>query len=211
VGAEQIEGQEIVNASRGASLQPNVATDGQGNLYLVWIDTAGFERYQVVYASTSPQAKETLNRITTYEVVDKVLGGVMRVFSALFFIPVVLNWVLIPIGWLAAFALTTSESEISDPHGRRALGLAMLLQLGAKVFFFPDLLSRSPFSSLLSPPLGLILGRWIVPLLLAALSAGVVWAYLKRGRSQSIFIAYLIYAAVDSLLTLIIYVTPLMV
>jgi hypothetical protein len=211
VGAEQIEGQEIVNASRGASLQPNVATDGQGNLYLVWIDTAGFERYQVVYASTSPQAKETLNRITTYEVVDKVLGGAMRVFSALFFIPVVLNWVLIPIGWLVAFALTTSESEISDPHGRRALNLAMLLQLGAKVFFFPDLLSRSPFSSLLSPPLGLILGRWILPLLLAALSAGVVWAYLKRGRSQSIFVAYLIYAAVDSLLTLIIYVAPLMV
>jgi len=210
VGAEQIEGQEIVNASRGASLQPNVATDGQGNLHLVWIDTAGFQRYHVVYASTSPQARETLNRITVYEIVDKVLGAVMSFFTALFFVPIVLNWVLIPFGWLILFALTTRESEISDPHGRRALGVAMILQLGIKIFLLSDLLSRSPLVSMLSPLLGLILGRWIVPVLLAALSAGAVWAYLKRTHSQSIFVAYLIYAAVDSLLTLIIYVTPLM-
>jgi len=210
VGVGQIEGQEIVNASRGASVQPNVAIDGQGNLHLAWIDTAGFQRYHVVYASTSPQAKETLNRITTYEIVDNVLSAVMRFFSALFFIPIVLNWILIPIGWLAAFTLTTRESDISDPHGRRALGLAMLLQLGAKLFFFPDLLSRSPLVSVLSPLLGLILGRWILPLLLAAISAGLMWAYLKRAHSQSIFVAYFIYAAVDSLLTLIIYVAPLM-
>ena len=210
VGPEQIEGQEIVNASRGASVQPNVVVDGQGYLHLVWLDTAGFQRYHVVYASTSPQAKETLNRITTYDVVDKVLSAVMSFFSALFFVPIVLNWVLVPLGWLVLFALTTNESDISDPHGRRALVLAMLLQVGSKIFFFPDLLARSPLISRLSLPLGLILGRWILPLLLAAVSAGVVWAYLKRARSQSIFVAYFIYAAVDSLLTLTIYVAPLM-
>ncbi|MBE9472722.1 MAG: hypothetical protein IMY75_11515, partial [Chloroflexi bacterium] len=175
-----------------------------------WIDTAGFNRYQVIYASTSPQAKETLNRITAYVVVDKVLSTVMNVFSAFFFVPIVLSWVIIPIACLVIFALTTSASEISAPHGRRALGLAMLLQLGVKLFFFSDLLSRFPFGSLifssLDPSLGLLLGRWIFPLLLAALSAGVAWIYLKRGRSQSIFVAYFIYAAVDSFLTLVVYV-----
>ncbi len=95
---------------------------------------------------------------------------------------------------------------ISDPHGRSALGLAMLLQLGIKVLFFSDLLSRVTFGSLLSPSLDLFLGRWILPLLLAVLSAGVAWFYLKRARSQSIFAGYFIYAAVDSFLTLIIYV-----
>lgn len=210
VGAEQVEGQEIVNASRSASVRPNVAIDGQGNLHLVWIDTAGFEQYDVVYASTSPQAKETLNRVTTYEIVDKVLSAVMSFFTALFFVPVVLNWVLIPFGWLVLFALTTRESEISDPHGRRALGVAMILQLGIKIFLLSDLLSQSPLVSMLSPLLGIVLGRWIVPVFLAAISVGVVWAYLKRTHSQSIFAAYLIYAVVDSLLTLIIYVAPVM-
>jgi hypothetical protein len=38
---------------------------------------------------------------------------------------------------------------------------------------------------------------------------GAVWVYLKRTHSQSIFAAYLIYAVVDSLLTLIIYVAPI--
>ncbi len=210
VGAEQVEGQEIVNESRGASVQPSVAIDGQGNLHLVWLDTAGFQSYHVVYASTSSQAKETLNRVTTYEVVDKILGAVMSFFTAIFFVPIVLNWVIIPFGWLILFALTTRESEISDPHGRRALGVAMILQLGIKIFLLSDLLSRSPLVSMLSPLLGLVLGRWIVPVLLAALSAGAAWAYLKRARSQSIFVAYFIYAAVDSLLTLIIYVAPVM-
>jgi len=210
VGAEQVEGQEIVNASRGASVQPSVAIDSQGNLHLVWLDTAGFQSYHVVYASTSPQAKETLNRITTYEIADKVFGAVMSLFTAIFFVPIVLNWVIIPFGWLILFALTTRQSEVSDTQGRRALGVAMILQLGIKIFLLSDLLSRSPLVSLLSPLLSLILGRWIVPVLLAALSAVVVRVYLKRARSQSIFVAYFIYAAVDSLLTLIIYVAPVM-
>jgi len=210
VEPERTTGQEIVNASRSASVRPNIAVDNEGNLHLVWIDTAGFERYHVVYASTSPQAKETLNRITAYDVLDRILGGVMRVFSALFFVPLILNWLLIPFGWLALFALTTQESEVSDPHGLKALVLAMLLQLLAKLLIFPDLLNQPPLGSLLSPSLGLVLGRWILPLLLAAVAAGAVWAYLKRAHSQSIFVAYFIYAIVDSFLTLIIYVAPRM-
>jgi hypothetical protein len=208
----QIEGQEIVNASRAASLQPNVAIDPGGHLHLAWIDTAGFNRYQVIYASTSPQAKETLNRVTTYEVVDKVLSLWMNVFTSLFFVPVVLSWVFIPTAWLVIFALTTREFEISDPRGRSALGLACLLHLGIKLFFFSDLLSRFPSGSLISPSLDLLLGRWIFPLFLAALSAGVAWVfYLKSGRSQSIFVNYFIYATVDSFLTLVFYVAlPMM-
>ncbi len=210
--AGQIEGQEIVSASRAASLQPNVEIDSDGHLHLAWIDTAGFRRYQVIYASTSPQIKETLNRVTTYEVVDKVLSVGMNVFSSLFFVPVVLSWVLIPIAGLVIFALTTREFEISDPRGRGAFGLACLLQLGIKVFFFSDLLSRFPSGSLISPSMDLLLGRWIFPLFLAALSAGMAWVfYLKSGRTQSIFVAYFIYATVDSFLTLVFYVAlPMM-
>ena len=208
----QIERQEIVSASRAASQQPNVAIDPEGHLHLSWIDTAGFSRYQVIYASTSPQVKETLNRVTTYQVVDKVLSAVMNFFSALIFAPLVLSWVFLPIVWLVIYALTTREFEVSDPHGRRAVGVAYLLHLGVKLLFFPDFLSRFPPGSLISPTLDLLLGRWIVPLILAALSAGVAWTfYQKRGRTQSIFVIYFIFAAVDAFLTLVIYVAiPMM-
>ncbi|HUX75252.1 MAG TPA: hypothetical protein VMY40_01275 [Anaerolineae bacterium] len=206
VGPGQITGHEIVNASRGASLQPNVAVDPSGNLHLAWIDTAGFSRYQVIYASTLPQAREALNRVTAYDVVDKILSGAMYVLSSLFFAPLVLVWMFIPIGWLLVFALITGESEISDPRGRRALVIALILHLGAQLFLFPDLLARFPFGSLLSPSLGFLVGRWIFPLLLAGLSAGVAWVTLKRGRGQSIFAPYLVFAAVDSFFILVIYV-----
>ena len=206
-----IEGQEVISASRAASQQPNVAIDAEGYLHLAWIDTAGFNRYQVIYASTSPQVKETLNRVTSYEVVDTILSAVMNVFSSLIFLPIVLSWMFLPVTWLVIFALTTREFEVSDPLGRRAVVLACLLHLGIKLFFFSDFLSRFPPGALISPSLDLLLGRWIIPLFLAALSAGVAWAFYKSGRNQSIFIIYFIFAAVDSFLTLVIYVAiPLM-
>jgi hypothetical protein len=211
VGPEQITGHETVNATRGASLRPNVAIGPGGDLHLAWIDTAGFNRYQVVYATTSPQAKEVLNRVTTYDVVDKIFTGVMYVFSSLFFLPLVLFWMLIPMAWLIGFALTQRESEVSDPRGRRALAIALLLHLTTQLVFFPDLLNRFPFGALLPPMWGLLLGRWIVPVLLAALSVGLMWVFLRRGRSQSIFAHYLIFAAIDSFLILVIYVAlPMM-
>jgi hypothetical protein len=207
-----VTGEAVQVTIQGADPARTGNPDSDGHLHLAWIDTAGFSRYQVIYASTSPQIKETLNRVTTYEVVDKVLSVGMNVFSSLFFVPVVLSWVLIPIAGLVIFALTTREFEISDPRGRGAFGLACLLQLGIKVFFFSDLLSRFPSGSLISPSMDLLLGRWIFPLFLAALSAGMAWVfYLKSGRTQSIFVAYFIYATVDSFLTLVFYVAlPMM-
>jgi len=211
VGPEQITGYETVNATRGASLRPNVAIDPGGDLHLAWIDTAGFNRYQVIYATTSPQAKEVLNRVTTYDVVDKILTGVMYVFSSLFFLPLVLFWMLIPMAWLIGFALTQRESEVSDPRGRRTLAIALLLHMGAQLVFFPDLLNRFPFGALLPQMWGPFPGRWIIPVLLAALSVGLMWVFLRRGRSQSIFVHYLIFAAIDSFLILVIYVAlPMM-
>ncbi|MGC9334711.1 MAG: hypothetical protein ACP5JJ_11215 [Anaerolineae bacterium] len=201
-----IGGQEIVNASRGASLRPNVVVDSNGHLHLAWIDTAGFERYHVVYASTSPRVRETLNRVTVYDVVNRVLNAVMSIFTALFFTPVVLVWVLVPVVWLVGFALVTHAGDVSDQGGGIALVVAMLLELGVKLFVFGDLLSRFPFASLFAPSLGLLVGRWLFPVLLAAVSAGLTWVYLRRARSQSLFAAYFIYAAIDSFVTLVVYV-----
>jgi len=202
----QIVDYQIVNDSRAASLQPNVIAGSSGELYLTWIDTAGFNRYQVIYASTSRQAKQTLNRITAYDVVDKVLSLVMHAFTAFFFVPIILSWMFLPTTCLIIFFLITRENEISDPHGRGAVGLVMLLQLGVKLFLFPDLLSRLQFDFLPFPSMGFLLGRWIFPGLLAVLSAGLTWAYLKCTRRKSIFVAYFIYTAVDSFLTLLAYV-----
>jgi hypothetical protein len=202
----QVERQEIVSLSRGASLRPRAALDAEGQLHLAWIDTAGFRRYNVVYASTSPRAKETLNRVTTYDVVNRALNTVMSVITSLFFTPVALVWVFVPVAWLVVFSLMTHAVEVADRAGTVGLVLAMLLQLAVKLLLFGDLLSRSPFGSLFAPSVNLLVARWIFPVVLASLSAGLVWIYLRRGRGRSIFAAYFLYAAIDSFLTLVVYV-----
>jgi hypothetical protein len=202
----QVGGQEIVNRSRGASVRPSVALDARGQLHLVWIDTAGFERYNVVYASNSSQAKETLNRVTAYDVMNRGLNTVMSVITSLFFTPVALIWVLVPMVWLVVFTLATHAVDVGDGPGGLGLVVAMLLQLGVKLLLFGDLLSRFPSVSLLTPSLNLLLARWISPVVLAAVSAGLVWIYVKRGRGRSVFAAYFVYAAIDSFLTLVVYV-----
>jgi hypothetical protein len=209
VHLDQIDEQDVVNATRSASLRPSVAADGQGNLYVAWIDTAGFSRYQVLYASTSERVKAVLNRITTYDVVDRVLTAAMSALSALFFIPIALGWMLLPILLLVVSAWVTKESLVSDSRGPIALGMAIAVHWACKVLLFPAMLSRGPFASLSSPLWGMLLGRWLFPLLLAVLSAGAVWLYLRRRRHQTLFVAYLMFAAIDSVLTLIIYVSPL--
>jgi hypothetical protein len=206
VGPELITGQEVVSGSRGASVRPSVGVDGRGNLHLAWIDTAGFQRYDVVYASNSAEAKGALNRTTAYDVVDRVLSVVVNILSALFFVPIAFSWMLLPIGWLVVSYMTGRGTDVSDPRGRRAVGLAMLMHLGVKLLFFGDLLARLAVGPPVPASLGLVLGRWIVPVLLAALSAGAAWLYLKRGRGQSIFVPYLVFAVVDSVLTLVVYV-----
>jgi hypothetical protein len=202
----EIGGQEIVSASRGASLRPNAVIDSSGHRHLAWIDTAGFERYNVVYASTSPQVKETLNRVNAYGVVNRVLNTVMSVLTALFFTPVVLTWVLVPLVWLVIFALVTHAVEVSERPAAFALVVAVLLELAVKLLLFGDILSRFPFTSLLAPSLNFLVGRWLFPVLLAAVSAGLAWVSLRRARSESIFAAYFLYAAIDSFLTLVVYV-----
>jgi hypothetical protein len=208
--AGRIISQEIVSASHGASMRPNIGVDPEGDLHLVWIDTAGFSRYRVVYASTASLVKETLNRTTIYEVTDMIFGSVMSMVSSLIFAPVVLAWALIPIGWLVGFAVVTGRTEISEPYARLALGVAMLLHLVAKLLFSSGLLAQFPLGAGLPPWVSSVLGRWVGPLLLAGVSAGLAWLYLRRGRSQSMFVAYLVYLAVDSLLTLAVYIAPLM-
>jgi hypothetical protein len=206
----QVGAQDIVNASRAASLRPSAAIDSHGDLHAVWIDTAGFRRYQVVYSSTSSDAKRTLNRITPYEIVDAIMSRAMRAISTLFFVPLALTWMFAPIGWLVAFTLASHVSEVGQRRGGMALFLAMLLHLVSKLVFLPGSLVRSPFSTVVSPLLSLILGRWLLPLALAGLSAVLLRVHLNRGRSQSIFAAYFVFAAIDSVLTLLIYVFPIM-
>lgn len=201
-----VTGQQVVTASRGASVRPSIAMDGQGHLYVAWIDTAGFEQYQVLYAGNAPQVKKVLNRITTYDVVDRVLGVFMTGLSSMIFLPVVVLWMIAPLGYLVLYSMVRSNVDFSQPAGQRTVLIAVGLQLVSKLLLVPSLLDRFPWALLLPSNLGTLFGHWIVPILLSGIAVWPAWLIARRRGSESLLAPYLIFALIDAFLMLIVYV-----
>ena len=206
----QPKGYQIINKTRTASVSPNLVADAVGNLHLTWLDTAGFGQLRVLYASTSPQVKEVLNRLTLATVIDRTLSVLMAIFSIATFTPVIIAWLFFPTLWLILFYFFTNESELLTKRAWLALGIAILLLLTSKFLIFPNLLSYLPFLTSLSPQLAAFFSRWLFPAILTGVGVTVMFGYLKRSRSRSLFMAYFIGALTDCLLSLAIYVPTLM-
>jgi len=206
----QPKGYQIVTKTGTASLQPNLVADPAGNLHLAWLDTAGFGRLCVLYASTSPPVKEALNPPTASDVIDRGFSLAMSLLSTLAFIPVIIAWAFLPTLWLLLFYLFTDESRLETRRAWWALGLAALLLFLSKVFALPALLGYVPFLHLLPPQFASPLTRWVIPLSITAIAMGITLGYLKCIRSDSLFRAYFAFALLDGFLSLFIYIPTLM-
>jgi hypothetical protein len=201
----QVLGQEVVSATSAASLKPAVAADGQGYLHLVWIDTAGFNRYQVVYASTAPQAQEVLNRVTAGEVLDSVLSFGMGAVSLFALAPLALLWVLPPFLLLVFYFLATQQSDLEGRRSYVVLAVAILVLTAIQVGTTAGVTEGALGSTLPSAMRGL---SWLIPLLTSGVAVGVMLLSLRRTDHRTIFGGFLVYAAVNVLLFALVYLVP---
>ncbi|MFQ6000246.1 MAG: hypothetical protein ACE5LG_01095 [Anaerolineae bacterium] len=202
----QLKGYQIVTATRMASLSPHIVADPGLGLHLAWIDTAGFEEYQVLYASTSPQVKEVLNRVTLADVVDKGGDLMMALLLVVGFTPVLIAWLVLPLVWLLIFYLLTGEGELTTLGAWVALGVAMVMQLLAMTFITPGGRGLLPFLAISIPQVAPLFTGWLFPILLAILGLGAMAFYLWRTRSRSLFGAFFVFAFTAGLLRLFIFV-----
>jgi len=206
----QLEGYQIVTATKMASLTPHIVADPRLGLHLAWIDTAGFEEYQVLYASTSPQVKEVLNRVTLADVVDKGGDLIMVLFLVVGFTPVLVAWLVLPLVWLLIFYLLTGEGELTTLGAWVALGMAVLMQLGAMIFITPGGRGLLSFLAISMPQVAAIFTGRLFPILLAILGLGAMAFYLRRSRSRSLFGAFFVFAFTAGILRLFIFVLTYM-
>jgi len=206
----QLKGYQIVTATKRASLTPHIVADPRLGLHLAWIDTAGFERYQVLYASTSPEVKEVLNRVTLADVVDKGGDLIMALFLVVGFTPVLIAWLVLPLTWLLIFYLLTGEGELTTLGAWVVLGLAMLMQLVAMIFITPGGRGLLPFLAISMPQVAPVFTGRLFPILFAILALGAMAFYLRRTRSRSLFGAFFVFAFTAGLLRLFIFVLTYM-
>lgn len=206
----QLKGYQIVTATKRASLTPHIVADPRLGLHLAWIDTAGFEEYQVLYASTSSQVKEVLNRVALADVVDKGGDLIMAFLLVVGFTPVLIAWLVLPLVWLLIFYLLTGEGELTTLGAGGALGVAMLMQLVAMIFIAPGGRGLLPLLAISMPQVAPVFTGWLFPVLLGILGLGAMAFYLGRTGGRSLFGAFFVFAFTAGILRLFISVLTFM-
>jgi hypothetical protein len=201
----QLKGYQLVTRTDNA-LRPRGVVDQYGNIHLTWLSAGGFGQYEVYYASTSNAVMANLDRITLQDRAMDFLNSVWSLAPALgFFPPVFLLWTFASFVWVVVFYVIKAEGGMERRASQVAFVVAILLYLFSKLFLMPAVLFYAPFVDRLPSNLQFVpvIGTPIFTLLVAL---GAVWFYFRKREYRSLLASYLIFVAIDALLSLIIYV-----
>jgi len=180
----------VVTKTWPLSMWPDLAVGADGVLRAVWCEPLGDDVYQVVVASTAPEALDALGGFRPREWWGDVLTLWTDFFGLLGFLPMVSSWLLLPLGLMLV-------GVFANPDGLRKrqavawLGMAVLLQLTCKRFLFPNLL-----------PLGLGpvgLGLTVAPIVLGI---GLMWVYWRRADEPLLVAAFGLFASTEVIFSL---------
>jgi hypothetical protein len=193
-------------AKVNSALRPTAVLDDEGNVHLAWLNSAGFGRYEVYYASTSEAVKASLDRVTMQDRTTDFMGAVWMLAPALgFFPPVMLLWSFASFAWIVVFYFVKTEGGLDRRPAQIALVISVAIYLFSKLFLVPAVLFYAPFLDRLPDNLHFVtvLGT---PLFTLLASLGALWLYFRRIPYRSLFVAWLIIVFTDAMLSLIIYV-----
>jgi len=201
---------QIITRSPGLSTRSVLARDRNGNLYAIWLHQAGAFNFEVYYASTSPGVRETLNAWTLADVYTGSLDYVWSLGVALGFFPLAMVWVFASVIWLGLAYLVYGDVELCDRRGWAILVVAILLHLFSKYFSMPGMFTFVPFIETLPDPVIFVIGRVLTPVLFSGVGLLVMLIYLRRAEYRGAFAAYIAFALVDIVVSLLVYIPTLL-
>ena len=193
-------------SSAGSAMRPAATLDDSGNVHLAWLNTGGFGRYDVYYASTASGVKATLDRVSLQDLAADLLDAMWSLAPAIgFFPPVFLLWTFASFIWVILYYFVRVEGGMERRGSQIALGIAILLYLFCKLFLMPGVLFYAPFINRFPENLQFVpvLGT---PLLTLGAAVAALWLYARRRDYKSLFAMYMIFVITDAMLSLIIYV-----
>ncbi len=198
-------GYQVVAQSPGTSIRPALAADSANNLYVSWIDTAGFGAYDVYVAGTSDAMRATLDRWRLYDVGVAILNALWGIVQAAGFLPMAVMWIAPALIVLAIYAVLQPEGDLARRGPRIMLIVAGLLYQATKVLFRPTWLSDFPVPGWVDPALAdrVVL---LAPLGIAVLAGLLTALWVRRRAYPSLFPTFAVFVGCDVLLTLLLYV-----
>jgi len=200
-------GYQLANETQNASVLPTLVADPDASLHLAWLDTAGFRTYKVYYATTAPEAREWLNRVTVEDVGRDAADLAWGILSAIGFLPLTLMWNAPALVWLILFYLFTRQEYLDELGARIGLGVACVIYIVVKTLFLPGLLAGgTPFVYIVPEAVAPLMSTLIpISILVLALFGLIIYLRRSKGEAPSLFMGYLVFALVDSGLTAILY------
>ena len=100
--------------------------------------------------------------------------------------------------------------ELDARRGWASLAVAILLHFFSKSFSMPGMLGFVPILEALPEIAGIIVGRLLVPVLLSGLGLLVMAVYLKLADHRGAFGAYMVFALVDIVISLLVYIPTML-
>jgi len=200
----ELQGYQVAGQTRSLSSRPMLVADAGSDIHLAWIDTAGFGEFTVFYASTSSEARASLNRVTGQDIVAALFGFAWGVVQALSLFPIALVWFIPPCILLAIYVFVRAEGDLARPGSRVMLVVAVLAYTGFKYLFRPNWLAAIPLPRRL-PSIIISVATYGAPLVISAAAGVVAWLYVRRREYSTLLAAFAVFAGSDALLTLLVY------
>ena len=203
----QVKGYQVIAWSEHSALQPLAATDGQSNLYVLWLDPLAPRRYKVYMTTTAPSLRQVWDMVTAADRREAVVRLAGRLMRAIGLLPVGVMWMVMPMLWLIVAYFLGDGGDLRQPWGRVALLVTVGLHWAGKYLLTPRFSFLSYLPGLMGLPL--VLSDWlpyVMPGLTLVMGLAVMrLVYLERQDYPTLAPAYLLAAAVDIMLSLEMY------
>lgn len=199
----ELKGYQLATKTDAFSRDPAIAKDAAGNLHTAWREGAAGNR--VYYATTAPEAVKVLDRLDEQDLMHTALQGSVEGLSGLAMFPFALVWIAPGLLLLGVVELVWGQEGLTEEVSRALLGIAIVLYLAAKLVLFPTVLTYVPLSAWLDLPRAWqVILRVGVPI--GSLGLGLLVALrVRKQRSPSNFVFYFTAAAIDAVITLVVY------
>jgi hypothetical protein len=189
------------------SQNPIIGVDDNRNLHLIWQE--GHVGKKIYYATTSPEAKTRLDRVSLDDLPTLFLAGGMEAVTGILLFPFAFPWMAVGFVIMIGLRIARNDEDVTQRLSQILLVVALLAYQISKLMLLPDILIYIPFSAWVDIPegAGKIL-RILVPIIIIGL--GIFGAELRRRRRPedspvSSLGYYMTAVLVDTVITLSIY------
>jgi len=200
----QFIGYTLGSKTENISDDPVLFVDEDMRLHLAWREGAAGN--SVYYGTTQPEAVVALERLNAGDVVQAIFQGGMEGLVGITFLPIIgFGWLLPGMIVVGLVKIFRDQDVLTEWKYWIPLVIAILIYYTVKLATLPTMSTYVPFSAWLDIPVrfgGAL--RIIVPALIIGV-AMFTSDWVRRRKSDSAVVFYLVFVLIDATLTLAIY------